>query len=396
MPARPRHVGAPFPDRSVHVTSPILPGATIGIVGGGQLGRLTGMAARAMGYDVHVLDPDPACAARVVASRTVTAPYDDTAAAEDFAARCQVVTLEIEQVPSATLAAAARHCPVHPSAAAVHTVQDRGRQKRWLAAHGFPVGPMQVVTNAAECAEAVRALAPCIVKATMGGYDGRGQARVRDPEAGATAWADIGAPQCVVEQFLDIATEISVMTARSAAGALASFPPSLNHHDEGLLTWSVAPAPVDDARAREAVALAQAITETLGIVGLLAVELFITTDGRLLVNELAPRPHNTFHQTERGASVSQFEQLVRAVCGLPLEAPTTLVPAAIHNLLGECWAGAPPDFTRAWALPGVRVHLYGKPLARPGRKMGHLSAVAPTPEAARDLVRAAFATLMRA
>ncbi len=376
------------------MTTPILPGATIGIVGGGQLGRLTGMAARAMGYDVHVLDPDPACAARAIASRTVTAPYADVAAAEEFASRVQVVTLEIEQVPREALAAAARHAPVHPSADAVYTVQDRARQKGWLDAHGFPVGPMRVVHSAEACAEAVRALAPCIVKASMGGYDGRGQVRVRDPEGGAAAFTHIGASTCVVEQFLEIATEISVMTARSADGSMASFPPSLNHHDDGILTWSVAPAPIDAARTRDAIALAQAITAQLGIVGLLAIELFITTDGRLLVNETAPRPHNTLHQTERGASVSQFEQLVRAVCGLPLETPTTLVPAAIHNLLGDCWANGAPDFTRAWAMPGVRVHLYGKPGARPGRKMGHLSAVAATPDAARDLVRLAFATLM--
>ena len=378
------------------MSAPILPGATIGIVGGGQLGRLTGMAARAMGYDVHVLDPDPACAARAIASRTVTAAYDDTAAVEEFAARVAVVTLEIEQVPRDSLAAAARHCPVHPSADAVYTVQDRARQKAWLATQGFPIGPMRVVRTGAECAEAVRALAPCIVKASMGGYDGRGQVRVREPEGGAAAWAAIGAPSCVVEQFLDIRTELSVMTARRADGAMTSFPPSLNHHDDGILTWSVAPAPVEAARAAEATALAQRITAALGIVGLLAVELFVTADGRLFVNELAPRPHNTFHQTERGASVSQFEQLVRAVCGLPLEVPQTLVPAAIHNLLGECWASGAPDFTRAWALPGVRVHLYGKPGARAGRKMGHLSAVAASPEAARDLVRHAFATLVRA
>jgi 5-(carboxyamino)imidazole ribonucleotide synthase len=375
------------------MTRPILPGATIGIVGGGQLGRLTGMAARHMGYDVHVLDPDPACAARAIASRTVTAPYDDVDAVAEFASRVQVVTLEIEQVPAESLAAAARHAPVHPSAEAVHTVQDRARQKAWLASHGFPIGPMRVVTSAAECDAAVRALAPCIVKASMGGYDGRGQVRVTDPAGGAAAFTHIGAPCCVVEQFLDIATEVSVMTARRADGTMASFPPSLNHHDHGILTWSVAPAPVDDARAREAVALGQAVTAALGIVGLLAVEMFITTDGRLLVNETAPRPHNTFHQTERGASVSQFEQLVRATCGLPLEVPTTLVPAAIHNLLGDCWAHGDPDFTRAWAMPGVRVHLYGKPGARPGRKMGHLSAVAATPEAARDLVREAYRVL---
>lgn len=375
------------------MTAPILPGATIGIVGGGQLGRLTGMAARAMGYDVHVLDPDPACAARAIASRTVTAPYGDTAAVEEFASRVQVVTLEIEQVPSASLAAAARHAPVHPSAAAVHTVQDRERQKSWLTAHRFPVGPMRVVTSASQCADAVRALAPCIVKSTMGGYDGRGQVRVTHADGGAAAFTHIGAPCCVVEQFLDIAAEISVMTARRSDGEMTSFPPSLNHHDDGILTWSVAPAPIEPERVREAIALAQGITETLGIVGLLAVEMFITTRGELLVNETAPRPHNTFHQTERGASVSQFEQLVRAVCSLPLEQPTTLVPAAIHNLLGDCWTNGEPDFTRAWAIPGVRVHLYGKPGARPGRKMGHLSAVADTPEAARDLVRRAFAAL---
>lgn len=390
---RPPRRAAPIsPNR--RVSAPILPGATIGIVGGGQLGRLTGMAARAMGYDVHVLDPDPACAARAIASRTVTAPYGDIAAVEDFASRVHVVTLEIEQVPSEALAAAAMHAPVHPAVAAVHTVQDRARQKSWLASHGFPVGLMRVVTSAHECADAVRALAPCIVKSTMGGYDGRGQVRVHDREGGAQAFTRIGAPCCVVEQFLDIATEISVMTARRAGGQMASFAPSLNHHDDGILTWSVAPAPVDAHRTREAVELAQSITDRLGIVGLLAVELFITADGRLLVNETAPRPHNTFHQTERGASVSQFEQLVRAVCDLPLETPTTLVPAAIHNLLGDCWTNGEPDFTRAWAMPGVRVHLYGKPGARPGRKMGHLSAVADTSEHARDLVRAAYATLI--
>ena len=375
------------------MTRPILPGATIGIVGGGQLGRMTGMAARAMGYDVHILDPDANCCARTIASRTVTAPYDDERAVVEFAERAHVVTIDIEQVSSATRAAAARVAPVHPHPAAIHTVQDRARQKTWLASKHFPHGDFRVVASEVECADAVAALAPCIVKASMGGYDGRGQVRVTDRADGAGAWRTLGASMCVVERFLDIVTEISVLAVRSAAGDMRIFPPSLNHHDHGILTWSVSPAAVAAARAKEAQALAASIAEALGIVGLLAVELFVTRDDRLLVNELAPRPHNTFHQSERGSQTSQFEQLVRAVCGLPLGGVGTIIPAAIHNLLGDCWAAGMPDFHAAWAMPGVRVHLYGKGEARPGRKMGHLSAVAATGEGARDLVREAYAAV---
>ena len=374
------------------MTRPILPGATIGIVGGGQLGRMTGMAARAMGYDVHILDPDPRCCARAIASRTVTAPYDDERALVDFAEQVHVITIEIEQVSTATLAAAARVAPVHPRPEAIHTVQDRARQKTWLAANGFPVGDFRVVASEPECADAVAALAPCIVKSSMGGYDGRGQRRVSDRLGGAEAWRAIGAPMCVVERWVHVEAELSVLAVRSTTGEARVLPPSLNHHDHGILTWSVSPAPVDDRRARDAQALGAAIAKALGVVGLLAVELFVTTDGRLLVNETAPRPHNTFHQTERGSETSQFEQLVRAICGLPLGGTGAVTPTAIHNLLGDCWRdGGAPDFAAAWAMPGVRVHLYGKGDARPGRKMGHLSAVAHSSEAARDLVRAAYA-----
>ena len=377
------------------MTAPILPGATVGIVGGGQLGRMTGMAARAMGYDVHVLDPDAHCSARAVASRTVTAAYDDERALVDFAERVHVITIEIEQVSTAALSAAGRIVPVRPRPEAVHTIQDRARQKTWLAANGFPLDDFRVVSSEAECADAVAALAPCIVKSCMGGYDGRGQRRVAAPHAGAAAWRDIGAPMCVVERLVDIASEISVLVARSATGEVRVFPPSLNHHEHGILTWSVSPAPVRLARAQQAQALGASLADRLGIVGLLAVELFETRSDQLLVNELAPRPHNTFHQSERGSATSQFEQLVRAVCGLPLGAVDTVVPTAIHNLLGDCWASGTPDFAAAWAMPGVRVHLYGKGEARPGRKMGHLSAVAHSSEEARDLVRAAFTAATR-
>ena len=374
---------------------PILPGATIGIVGGGQLGRMTGMAARAMGYDVHIFDPDAHCAARAIASRTVTAAYDDERAVVDFAERVHVVTIEIEQVSSAALAAAVKAAPVHPHPDAIYTVQDRARQKSWLAARRVPLGDFRVVASEVECADAVAALAPCIVKASMGGYDGRGQVRVQDRTTGAQAWRTLGATMCVVERFLDIVTEISVLAARSASGDLRLFPPSLNHHDHGILTGSVSPATVTTAHATEAKAIAASIAEELGIIGLLAVELFITREDRVLVNEVAPRPHNTFHQSERGSETSQFEQLVRAVCGLPLGSVGTIAPAAIHNLLGDCWTNGTPDFHAAWAMPGVRVHLYGKGEARPGRKMGHLSAVAPTSDGARDLVREAYAAVNR-
>lgn len=368
----------------------IPPGSTIGILGGGQLGRMTGMAARAMGYDVHILDPDPMCAARAIATRTVTAPYDDDKAVVDFAEHVDLLTLEIEQVSTTTMNAAARFAPVHPSPDAVHIVQDRGRQKRWLKAHGFPLGAFRVATSAADLAEAIDDYGPCIAKAATGGYDGRGQIRLADAKGAAAAWKQLGARACVVEQILDIAAEVSVMTASGSRGKSCTFPVSLNHHDHGILTWSVQPAPIDAALARQAEQLGIAITEALGIVGLLAVELFVLRNGTLCVNELAPRPHNTFHQTERGATTSQFEQLVRAVCGLPLGSVNTITPAAIHNLLGDLWVNGAPDFTPALRVPGVRVHLYGKPDARPGRKMGHLSAIGATSDAARDAVLAAF------
>jgi 5-(carboxyamino)imidazole ribonucleotide synthase len=377
----------------------ILPPAAIGIFGGGQLGRMTGMAARTMGYDVHVFDPDPDCAARAIATSVTTAPYDDEIAAARFAERCAVLTLEIEQVSTTTLNAAARFAPVRPGAEAVHVVQDRGRQKTWLRLQGFPVGPFSVCDDETAFVEAVARLAPCIAKSTHGGYDGRGQVRLTDanPEAAAAAWHDIGGRRAIVESLLDLVGEISVLTARAPDGHVRQFPPSFNHHDRGILTWSIAPAPVAPDLAANALRIAEGITTSLGLVGLLAVEFFITRDGQLLVNELAPRPHNTFHQTERGHQTSQFEQLVRAVCNLPLGSGDIVRPSAIHNLLGDLWVqrGRSPDFTEAWAMPGVRVHLYGKPGARAGRKMGHLSAVADTPDIARDLVRAAYRSVAR-
>ncbi len=364
----------------------ILPGAAIGLLGGGQLGRMTGYAARSLGYDVHVLDPDPACPARAIASRVITAPFTDAAAAAELARGVDVVTLEIEQIGPDALAAVAELVPLRPSADAVIVVQDRLRQRTWLDANGFPLGPWRPVSSAQEAEASVSALGRTVFKKPVGGYDGRGQARVADPAAAADAWRSLGSLPVLAEAFLDLALELSVLVARSPDGGMVSYAPAINHHEAGVLDWSVWPGVLDPRVVREARGVAEGIASTLGIVGLLAVEMVLTTDGRLLVNELAPRPHNSYHHSERAASTSQFEQFVRAVCGLPLGSVDVIRPGAIANLLGDLWEAGPPDMEAALTVPDVRLHLYGKTAARPGRKMGHLSAVGDSVEEARGKV----------
>ena len=370
--------------------APVLPGATIGFFGGGQLGRMTGYAARALGYDLRVLDPDATAPARAVASETITASFTDAEAAERLARGCGVITAEIEKIGVASLEAALRHAPVRPSPAVYHVVQDRGRQKQWLADHGFPLGAWALASTAEESAAAVaRVGAPAVVKSCHGGYDGRSQVRVARAQDATDAFASLGGTPVVVERLLDLDVELSVLVARRPSGETVAYPASRNHHVRGILSWSVIPSglPGDVLRAGERVA--RGIAGSLGVEGLLCVELFLTRDGRVLVNELAPRPHNSYHTSERACVTSQFEQLVRAVCDLPLGATDVVVPGAILNLLGEVWAEGPPDFARVLELPGVKVHLYGKASARPGRKMGHLSAIGATAEEALARVRQA-------
>jgi 5-(carboxyamino)imidazole ribonucleotide synthase len=374
----------------------ILPGSTIGFLGGGQLARMSAFAARAMGYDVHVLDPDPQCPAGAIASVCVTAAYDDVDAATAFAQRCDVLTLDIEQVSTASIAAASLHAPVHPGAAPIHIIQDRARQKEWLQEHGFPVAPFRVARAPHEVSLAFEALGRSIAKTTSGGYDGRGQARIRSAQDLDAAGRLTAGATVVVEQWIELAGELSVLVARSSTGEVRTFPVSWNHHDNGVLTWAMTPAPVSEATAHSAVALASAIADRLDIVGLLAVEMFVTADDTLMVNELAPRTHNTFHATERACLTSQFEQQIRAICGLPLGSTALQSAGAIVNVLGDLWPGTgeAPDWVRALEVPGVRLHLYGKTVAKPGRKMGHLSAIGPTPESARDAVLDAYARLL--
>lgn len=374
----------------------ILPGATIGFLGGGQLARMSALAARSMGYGVHVLDPDPDCPAAAVATHVVTAPYDDVDAAVAFARTCDVLTLDIEQVATSSIAAASLHAPVHPGAAPIHIIQDRGRQKQWLQQNGFPVAPFRIAHAPHEVTTAWESLGRSIAKTASGGYDGRGQARIRSAHDLPAAAALTAHATVVVEQWIELAAELSIMVARSATGEVRTFPVSWNHHDNGVLTWAMTPAPISDVTADAATALASAIAAELQIVGLLAVELFVTTNDALVVNELAPRPHNTFHHTERACVTSQFEQQIRAVCGLPLGSTALHSAGAIVNLLGDLWSegGHHPAWLRALEVNGVRLHLYGKKLAKPGRKMGHLSAIGPTPEAARDAVLDAYARLL--
>jgi len=357
------------------------------------MGRMAAMAARTMGYDVHVLDPDARCAARPLASQVITAPWSDAAAAR-LAEGADVVTIESEQIPLAALEAAERHAPLRPSSSVLSIVQDRARQKEWLRDHGFPVGPFAVVRSAEATTAAVHTLGASILKPTLGGSDGRGQVRVSNPDDAASAWQGIGAPVCVAEQFLTLTAELSVMVARSPTGEMRAYPPSRNHHTQGVLTWSVIPGGFDDAVVQRATDIACGIAEQLQVVGLIAVELFLLEDGSVCVNELAPRPHNTYHHSERACITSQFEQLVRAVCGLPLGDTDVVRPAAIYNLLGELWTGErAPDLAGVLGLPGIRLHLYGKRDARPGRKMGHLSACGDSSDVALERVVDAYRRL---
>ena len=360
---------------------PIQPPATIGIFGGGQLGRMTSLAARSLGFNIRVLDPGADCAAAPVVDRVVQAAFDDEAAAATFANGCDVVTLEIEQISAGALAAASRCAPVRPSPETIHIIQDRQRQKEWLSRIGAPIGPFAVIESAGDLARAARTIGPQLfVKACHGGYDGRSQFRYDGAVNAQDAFASIGNLRSVAEQALPLAMELSVLVARRPSGDVAVYAPAVNHHDNQILSWSVLPGDLDPRIASEAQRIASDIAGELHLEGILAVELFLLTDGRLFVNELAPRPHNSYHASELACATSQFEQHVRAVCDLPLGDTRIVRPAAIVNLFGDLWLdGRAPNFSRALSVPGSRLFLYGKRGPRAARKMGHIAAGADTP-----------------
>jgi 5-(carboxyamino)imidazole ribonucleotide synthase len=368
----------------------ILPGATIGVLGSGQLGRMMAIAARRMGYRVHTYSPQEETPTGQVADLEIAADYEDLDAIRAFAQGVDVITFEFENVSTEAAAAAAEIVPVRPSGAALHITQQRAREKGFLADRGFPTTPCAAVATLDELAVALGLIgAPAVLKTAAFGYDGKGQHRITSIEDAERVWSLIGHQEAIVERVVDFSHELSVVGARGLDGAFAHFGAIENTHKNHILDLSIAPASVPAAIADEAVRMTHKVMEELDYVGVLCVEFFLTRDGRLLVNEIAPRPHNSGHFTFDACITSQFEQQVRAVCGLPLGSTAQMRPAAMVNLLGDLWAKGEPDWSGALAIPEVKLHLYGKTEPRAARKMGHLTALADTVGEAVDRVLAA-------
>ena len=375
----------------------IPPGKTIGIVGGGQLGRMLALTARRMGYRIAVLDPELACPAGPVADLALTAPFDDSKALRRLAEASDVITYEFENIPADSLRQMSSLRPVFPDPAILHTCQHREREKQFLQASGFPCPKFEVVASATDLAAALKKFpGKGRLKSSTFGYDGKGQLAVESGADPVSVWSQLGIPRAILEEHVSFVREISVLVARNAQGRALAFPPLENRHAAGVLERTVFPARLADTVANEALALARQIAEKLGLVGLLGVEMFELPGGKILVNELAPRVHNSGHLTVEACHTSQFEQQIRAVCGLPFGLVAPLCPAAMFNLLGDLWAKGEPDWSPVLALPGGVLHLYGKTQARPGRKMGHLTVRASTPEDAIRLGTEALTPIRQA
>jgi 5-(carboxyamino)imidazole ribonucleotide synthase len=388
-----------MPPASPPHNHPILPGRTLGILGGGQLGSMFAMAARRMGYRVEAISDVADCPAARHCDRLHIGAYDDPEFLAKVGRGLDVVTFEFENVPAAAGEALAAVVPVRPHPQVLFTTQDRAREKAFLMAHGFACAPHRVVRSRSELDAAVAAIGlPAVLKTAAFGYDGKGQRRIVAPGDVTAAWQELGgataAVELVLEGWIDFDCEISVIAARGLDGKTACFAPSRNAHANHILDISSVPAGLSDAVGNAATETAERILMALGVVGVACVEFFVTKGGEVLVNEIAPRTHNSGHLTIEACETSQFEQQVRAVCGLPLGSTRPLEPAAMANLLGECWgkAGAStqePDWAAALGVPGVRLHLYGKSQPRPGRKMGHLTSLAGTVDEAVARVEAA-------
>ena len=372
----------------------ILPGNTLGMLGGGQLGRMFTIAARTMGYRVMVLDPDPLSPAGQVADVHLRADYQDGVALLRMGRECAAVTTEFENIPAQTLRTLALHCPVKPGAEAVEIAQNRVAEKTWLREHGFATAPFARVTSAAEMAAACAQVGfPAVLKVSRFGYDGKGQARVASLADAQAAFAGMGNEVCVLEKMLTLTCELSVVLGRNEAGACARYPVAENIHEAGILDLSIVPARISEAVAQTARDTAQAIADQLGYCGVMAVEFFVVDGGRLVVNEIAPRPHNSGHYTLDACLTSQFEMQVRTLCNLPIGATTQHTPAVMVNLLGELWGDSQPNWTALLQHPSAKLHLYGKQSARPGRKMGHFTCLDASLDAALALARTIRAQL---
>jgi 5-(carboxyamino)imidazole ribonucleotide synthase len=373
--------------------TPLLPGVTLGVVGGGQLGRMFTLAARVMGYKVVVLDPDPNSPAGQVADTHLKADYTDAVALLRMGSLCDAVTTEFENVPAQSMEMLARHCPVAPSAAALAVAQDRLEEKTHARASGCETAPFANIESESDLDAAWDQVgAPALLKTRRLGYDGKGQARVNSRAELADAFARLGRVPCLLEGFLPLEREVSVVLARNAKDEIAFFPVAENQHRHGILDISIVPARIKEGLAERARDMAAHLARELDYVGVMAVEFFVLQDGRIVFNEMAPRPHNSGHYTLDACATDQFQQQVRALCDLPLGDPRLLSPVVMVNLLGEVWAPE-PRWDALLKHPGVQLHLYGKAEARPGRKMGHYNCLAPTLEEALALAMKTRASL---
>lgn len=375
----------------------LLPGSTIGMLGGGQLGRMFTIAARTLGYKVIVLEPDPGSPAGQLADQHRVAAYDDEQALLAFGQQCAVITTEFENIPAKTLEFLTRFCPVHPSAQAVATAQDRIVEKEFVRSCGLlpvPFAAIRQSTDIAAACEQVRF--PAILKTARLGYDGKGQITVHNPQETAQAFQQLQQVDCVLEQRIELEREISVVLARNVEGRSECFPVAENVHRHGILHQSIVPARIPDDLAQSAKAAAKRIADKLDFVGVMAVEFFVTREGALLVNEMAPRTHNSGHYTLDACVTSQFEQQVRMVCGLPFGETRLHTPVVMVNLLGDLWGGSQPVWDALFASPASKLHLYGKQAARPGRKMGHFCTLAADTGQAMTEAERIFSTLQQA
>ncbi|CAN7719494.1 5-(carboxyamino)imidazole ribonucleotide synthase [Acidovorax sp. LjRoot118] len=381
------------------LSAPLLPGSTLGVLGGGQLGRMFVHTAQAMGYFTAVLDADPTSPAGLVSHHHIETGYEDAAGLAELARVADAVTTEFENVPATALAALGALRPVSPAAGAVAVAQDRAQEKAHFVRCGVPCAPYAVIETAAQLAAVQADLLPGILKTARMGYDGKGQVRVKTAAELAAAWDSVGQVACVLEKMLPLALECSVIVARGADGACVHLPVQRNLHRDGILAVTeVHAGNLPDDLARQAIAGAISIATGLSYVGVLCVEFFVLQDGALVVNEIAPRPHNSGHYSQNACDVSQFELQVRTMAGLPLTQPRQHSPAVMLNLLGDLWfaadgSGQTPPWAEVLALPGTHLHLYGKREAKPGRKMGHLNITADSADAARATALKAAALL---
>ncbi|MBM3724514.1 MAG: 5-(carboxyamino)imidazole ribonucleotide synthase [Acidobacteria bacterium] len=362
----------------------IAPGAALGVLGSGQLGRMFAMAARRLGYRVHTFSPERDTPTGQIADVEVCASYDDLDAVRAFASGVAAVTFEFENVSAAAAAAAESVAVVRPAGRVLHITQHRLREKTFLAGKGFPVTPFRTVGSLEDCHAAAAELGlPAVLKTAGFGYDGKGQRVIQTARDIPAAWAAMAGAESILEAFVPFEREISVVAARSHTGEFVHYGVMENRHANHILDVTITPAAVSGPVANEAAAIARGVLEALDVVGVLCVEMFLESSGGLLINELAPRPHNSGHVTIEAHATSQFEQQVRALCGLPLGSTELVRPGAMANLLGGLWQAGEPNWAAALEVPGARLHLYGKGEARPGRKMGHITALGATAGEAR-------------